>query len=160
MNNEPKTTAKKAQSSFELLITLSFGLAILLPIVALAFIQISNANISLAATESQQAVSKLASIATLVGSEGSPAKQVVQVQIPPNVQDIYIGNLSNGIGHEIIISIRSPSGLSYITAYTPVNVSGNLGGISLPGTYLVNVTAQSACPYQTPVPCVYMAPVP
>ncbi len=158
MNEKAACTGKKAQSSFELLITMSFGLAILLPIVALAFLQISNANSSLASSEAQQTASKIASVATLVGSQGPPAKQVIQVQIPPNVQYIYVGNLSNGVGHEIIFALRSPLGLSYVTAYTPTNVSGNLGGISLPGTYLVNVTAQSVCPYQNPVPCVYMVP--
>lgn len=160
MNNGINRTARKGQSSFELLITLSFGLAILLPIVTLAFIQISNANSSLAATEAQQAASKLSSTATLVASQGAPAKQVIEVQIPPNVQSIFVGNLTNGIGHEVIFTVRSPTGLSYITSYTPANVSGNLGGISLPGTYLVNVSANSACPYASnPIPCVYLSPV-
>ena len=160
MNNRTRPCAFKGQSSFELLITLSFGLAILLPIVALAFIQISSANSSLSATEAQQAASKLSSVATLVGSEGPPAKQVIQVQVPPSVQYIFVGNISNGIGHEVIFVIRSPAGLSYVTSYTPANISGNLGGISLPGTYLVNITSNSVCPYKTnPIPCVYLEPV-
>ena len=148
----------KLQSSFELLVTLAFGLAILLPLVIIAFIQLAGANANLSSIESQQAVSKLANVATLVGSEGPPAKQLAQIQVPPNVRFIYVGNVNNTVGHEIIFVITSPAGLSYITAYTPVNVSGSLGGITSTGAYLINVTATAACPSNSNVPCVYMSP--
>ena len=154
-----KRTSFKLQSSFELLITLSVGLAVLLPVVAIAFIQVANANSSLSSIEAQQAASKLAGIATLVGSEGPPSKQVTQIQIPNGVRYIYVGSVNNGIGHEIIFVVSAPNGVSYVTAYTPVNVSGNLGGIVAPGTYLVNETALSACPRASQWPCVYMLPV-
>ncbi|MGB9732522.1 MAG: hypothetical protein ACPLYE_01335 [Candidatus Micrarchaeales archaeon] len=149
----------KAQSSFELLITLSFGLAVLLPIVVIAFMQIASSSSSLSAIESQQAASKIASIASFVGSEGPPAKQVVQIQVPPGVQYIYVGSQSGTPGHLIIFMVRSPSGLSSVTAYTPVNVSGNLGGISATGTYLINVTAMASCPTAPSMPCVYITPL-
>ncbi len=148
----------KAQSSFELLMTLSLGLAVLLPLVILAFIQIASANSTLSSIEAQQAASKLASSATLVGSEGVPAKELVEIQVPPGVQYIYVGNINNGIGHEIIFVIRAPTGQSYVTAYSPLNISGNLGSLVSPGTYLVNVSAQSSCPNNLPEPCVYLAP--
>ena len=150
----------KLQSSLELLITLSFGLALLLPIVIIAFIQVSNSNTSLTAIESQQAASKLSSVATLVGSEGSPARQLVQINVPPGVENIYVGNtMVSGVGHEIIFQIVSVINSSYITTYTPVNVSGDLGGIATQGTYLVNVSAQSQCQGNPNVQCVYMQPV-
>jgi uncharacterized protein (UPF0333 family) len=100
----------KAQSSLELLVTLSFGLVILLPIVILAFIQISSSTSTLAATESQGTATKLADIATAVGSQGYPAKQLVLVQVPPNVQNIYVGNQTNGVGHEIIFVVNTNAG--------------------------------------------------
>ncbi len=149
----------KLQSSFELLITLSLGLAILIPIVVIAFIQIANANTSLSAIESQQAASKLSSVATLVGSEGFPARQLVQINVPAGVINIYVGNTINGVGHEIVFEVVSPINASYITTYTPVNVSGNLGSISSQGTYLVNVSAQLQCPTNLNLQCVYMRPV-
>lgn len=155
MNN---TSNFRLQSSFELLITLSFGLAILLPLVVFAFIQLANANSAVSSIAAQQAASKLASAAALVGSQGPPAKQIIQITMPTGVQYIYVGTLSNGIGHSIVFVIRSPTGLSYITAYTPLNVSGNLGSIASTGTYLINVSAQSQCPFQTSLPCVYMKP--
>lgn len=148
----------RGQSSFELLVTLAFGLAILMPLVVIAFIQLANTNASLAAVESQQAASKLANIATQVGSEGPPAMQLAQIEVPPSVRFIYVGTVNNTIGHEIIFVVTSPSGLSYITSYTPVNVSGQLGSITSTGTYLVNVTATAACPTNTIAPCVYLSP--
>lgn len=155
-----KTASVKVQSSLELLITVTFGLAILLPIVTIAFIQVSNSNTSLSAIESQQAASKLSSAATLVGSEGAPARQLVQINIPPGVQNIYVGNtMAGGVGHEIIFQIASVINSSYITTYTPVNVSGDLGGIVTQGTYLINVSAQSQCQSNPNVQCVYMQPV-
>ncbi|MGC8669952.1 MAG: hypothetical protein ACP5TL_02250 [Candidatus Micrarchaeia archaeon] len=146
----------KAQSSMELLITLSFGLIILLPIVVLAFMQISASSSTLSSTQAQAAASKLASVATFVGSQGFPAKQLVLVQIPPNVNNIYVGTQSNGVGHEVIFVVNTGSGPDYVTAYTPVNVSGYIEEISQVGTYLVNVSAMNACPSDPSVPCVYI----
>lgn len=151
-----KDNRKKAQSSLELLITLSFGLIVLLPIVALAFIQMASSTSTLSTAEAQQAASKLASIATAVGSQGFPAKPLVLVQVPPNVNNIFVGNTANGVGHEIIFIVSTNGGPSYVTAYTPVNVSGYLQNILQTGTYLVNVSAQNSCPSQASVPCVYM----
>lgn len=152
-----RNRAMRLQSSFELLVTLSLGLAILMPIVVIAFVQLAASTASLSAIEAQQAASKLASIAALVGSQGPPAKQLVQLSVPPNIRSIYVGNVNNTVGHEIIFVVASPSGASYVTAYTPVNVSGSLGSLVSAGTYLINVTAQSACPSNTLLPCVYMS---
>ncbi len=152
-------SSSKLQSSFELLLTLSFGLAILIPVIIVAFIQIANANTSLSAIESQQAASKLSSVATLVGTEGFPARQLVQINVPSGVVNIFVGNTVNGVGHEIIFEVVSPLNSSYITTYTPVNVSGNLGSISSQGTYLINVSAQPQCPNNVNLACVYLRPV-
>ncbi len=153
-----KNRGRKAQASLELLITLSFGIAILLPLVIVAFVQLANSNSALSSIESQEAASKLSSVATLIGSEGPPAKQLVQIEMPPGVEYLYVGSINNSIGHEIIFVIRSANGPSYITSYTPVNVSGNLGGIVNQGTYLVNISAQQSCPSNQNAACVYMAP--
>jgi uncharacterized protein (UPF0333 family) len=149
--------SRKAQSSIELLITLSFGLIILLPLVVLAFVQISNSTSTLSATEAQAVAGKIASVATTVGSQGSPAKQLVLVDMPQNVKSVYIGNLNGTVGHEIVIVVNTNAGASYVTAYTPVNVSGDLGSITAQGTYLVNVSAQSSCPIEPAISCVYIA---
>ncbi len=155
----PTKNSFKFQSSFELLITLSFGLAILIPVIVIAFIQIANANTSLSAIETAQAASKLSSVATVVGNEGFPARQLVQINVPSGVINIFTGNTMDGIGHEIIFEVVSPINASYIPTYTPVNVSGNLSSISSPGTYLINVSAQVQCPSDTQYECVYMRPV-
>jgi len=149
---------KKAQSSLELLITLAFGLSVLLPVVVLAFLQVAGATSTLATAESQEAATKLAGIATAIGAQSYPAKQLVLIQIPPNLNNILIGSTTaqGGVGHEIIFVVSTSAGLSYVTAYTPVNVSGYLQNILQPGTYLVNVSAQNSCPSLNSVPCVYI----
>ncbi len=158
MSSYPRKSSncKKAQSSLELLITLSFGLIVLLPIVALAFIQMASSTSTLSTAEAQEAATKLAGIATAVGSQGFPAKQLVLLQIPPNINNIFIGNVVNGVGHEIIFVVATNAGPSYVTAYTPLNVSGYLQNIVQTGTYLVNVSAQNSCPSLAGMPCVYM----
>ncbi len=148
----------KGQSSLELLITLSFGLIVLMPIVALAMVQISSSSSTLVATQAQSAAGKLASVAITVGNEGYPAKQLALIEVPPDVNSIYVGTLGDGVGHEIVFVVAAPAGVSYITAYTPINVSGNLGTIAAPGTYLVNVSAQNSCPSDASLPCVYLKP--
>lgn len=156
-NAGKKLQNRKGQSSLELLITLSFGLIILLPIVVLAFIQISSSTSTLSSTEAQAAASKLASVATSIGSQGFPAKQLTLIDVPPNVHSVYVGTLSNGVGHEIVFVVNTNAGLSYVTAYTPVNVSGYLEQLSQPGTYMVNVSAQNSCPSNAAIPCVYLS---
>ncbi len=148
----------KAQSSLELLVTLSFGLIVLLPIVVLAFIQISTSSSTLATTEAQQTATKLASISAYVGQQGYPAKQLTLIQMPPDIAAIEIGTITGGIGHEIVLEVRTNAGLSYVTAYSPVNVSGQLGGLTSSGTYFVNVSAQTQCPENFALPCVYIQP--
>ncbi len=150
---------RKGQSSFELLLTLSFGLAILLPVVVIAFIQVSNANTSLSSAESQQAASSLANIASIVGSEGPPARVLTSINVPPGVSNIYIGNTTDGIGNLVIFIVESSAGPSYITEYVPVSVSGNLHSITTPGTYLVSISAVSECPPNPTESCVYMSVV-
>ncbi len=151
-----KRTGTRSQSSLELLVTVSFGLVILLPVVALAFAQMSTSTFTLAATEAQEAANKIAAAATQVGLQGAPAKQAIAVQVPQNVQSIYVGNLTNGVGHEIVFVVNTNNGADYVTAYTPVNVSGNLFSIESQATYLVNVSAVSSCPSKAGVPCVYV----
>ena len=156
MNEQHMKTAK-AQSSIELLITLGFGLMVLVPVIILAILQVSSSSSSLSVSIAQSTASKLASIATDIGSQGYPARQTVLIQIPPNVYNIYVGTQNNKPGHEIIFVVRTNAGPSYVTAYTPINVSGYLEQLSQPGTYLVNVSAVSSCLTAPNLPCVYIS---
>ncbi len=147
----------KSQSSIELLITLSFGLLILLPIITFAFLQISTSNSTLSTTAAQQVANKISSTSSIVGSQGPPARQIISIQIPPNVNAIYIGNINNGIGKEIIFNISTNAGPSFVIAYTLLNVSGNLTSEAAESTYLINVSAMANCPTNPSVPCVYIS---
>lgn len=147
---------RRSQSSLELLITLSFGLIILLPIITLAAVQISTSTSTLSVTEAQQSADRLAAVAVQVGTQGFPARQLVVLQIPQNVQAVEVGTPSNTLGNEIIFIVGTSGGQDYVTAYTPVNVSGYLAGIQSPATYLLNVSAVQNCPTQPSQPCVFI----
>ena len=152
----PMQRTQKSQSSLELLITVAFGLIILIPIVVLALVQVANTTSTLSTTQAQAAASKLAAAATSVGSQGYPAKQLVIIDVPQSVTNIYIGTTTGSLGHEIIFVISTSAGPDYVTAYSPVNVTGSLGADIQQGTYLVNITAQSSCPVNAAISCVYM----
>jgi hypothetical protein len=154
MNNR---NSKRAQSSLELLITVSFALVILLPIVILAFVQISASTSNLATGEAQAAATKLAEVAVNVGAQGAPAKQLVLIDMPTNIQQIIIGNTVGnviGVGKQIIFVVSTNAGLSDAVAYVPINVTTTNPLPLSQGTYLVNVSAQAICQQGPPVPCV------
>ena len=159
MKNKGAFRRSRLQSSFELLITLSLGLVILFPVVIIAFIQLSSANVSVSAIQAQQTASKIAGIVALVGAEGPPAKQFVQIQMPPGVESAYVGTNTNGVGHSITFVVSTSSGPSYVNQYVPINVSGNLDSIVGQGAYIINVSAQSRCPSNAILACVYIVPV-
>ena len=151
--------SRRAQSSLELLITVSFALIILLPIVIIAFVQIASTSSNLAVSEAQSTATKLAQVASNVGAQGMPAKQLVLIDMPADIQSITIGNQIGGLGHrQIIFVVQTNAGLSDAVAYVPLNVSGNLGSILSQGSYLVNVTALNSCfPIGSTLPCVYIS---
>ncbi len=153
------TRGPMLQSSLELLIMLSFGIIILLPIVMLAFVQMASSSATLYTGQAQSTADKLASVAAQVAAQGPPTQVFTSVQVPQNVHNIYVGNLNNTVGRQIVFVIETSAGMSYVTAYSLVNVSGNLSAIESASTYLVNVSAQASCPSQPSIPCVYMAPV-
>ncbi len=88
----PYGISRRAQSSIELLIALGFGPVVLVPLIALALMQVSSSSSSLSASLAQGAASKLASAASAVGSQISPAKQSVLIQV---MQNVYVGTLTN-----------------------------------------------------------------
>jgi uncharacterized protein (UPF0333 family) len=144
----------RGQSSLELLITVSFALMILLPIVILAFVQVSSSSSNLSTGEAQAAATKLAEVAVNVGAQGPPAKQLVLIDMPPNIQSIIIGNTLQsgtcsssygGVGRQIIFIVNTNAGLSDSVAYVPLNITGCLSSVLNQGTYLLNVTAQANC---------------
>jgi hypothetical protein len=147
----------RSQSSLELLITLALGLLMLIPIVILALLQASNASSILSVNAAQGTVSQLASVATAVSQQGYPARQTVLIQVPPNVYGIYVGTQNNLIGHDIIFKIKTNTRFSYVTAYTPANVSGYLEQLTQSGTYLVNVSDTSSCATAPDQSCVYIS---
>ncbi|BCS90669.1 MAG: hypothetical protein ARM1_0126 [Candidatus Micrarchaeota archaeon] len=147
----------RLQASLELLITLSFGLVILIPIIGFALVQVANANYNLEALEAQQAAQAIANTATLVYQEGYPAKSVVEIYVPPGVENIYVGSTNGNYGHFIIFQLYSILGPDYVSAYTTANITGYLGNIVQQGSYLVSIEANSSCSFTQNKLCVVIS---
>jgi CBS domain-containing protein len=152
---EKEKRKRKLQSSVELLITVGVALGILLPIILVAYSQASATSLSLNSAQAYATAQKIASIAAIVGSQGEPATQTVQVFIPPRVHAIYIGSKTSQVGNSITIQLETTGGLSDITAYSPVNVSGTINYLG-PGIYLLTFRAYNYCPLKPSVSCVFI----
>ncbi|MGC9132111.1 MAG: CBS domain-containing protein [Candidatus Micrarchaeia archaeon] len=146
---------KRIQSSVELLITVGIALGILLPIILVAYSQASASSLSLNSVQAYATAQKIASVAAIVGAQGEPTQQTIQVFIPPRVHAIYIGSKTSVVGNSITIQLETTGGLSDITAYSPVNVSGTINYLG-PGTYFLTVKAYNYCPLKPSVSCVFI----
>jgi CBS domain-containing protein len=146
---------RKLQSSVELLITVGVALGILLPIILVAYSQASATSLSLNSAQAYATAQKIASVAAIVGAQGEPATQTVQVFIPPRVHAIYIGSKTSQVGNSITIQLETTGGLSDITAYSPVNVSGTINYLGS-GIYLLTFRAYNYCPLKPSVSCVFI----
>jgi hypothetical protein len=147
---------RKAQASTEIMITVAFVVTIMFPLLIIAYLQSANVADQLAVQQAQQTSTKIANYADEVGAEGYPAKMSVQVFIPQEVDSIVVGNSTGGVGHEIIINIRTSAGLSQIVGLTLTKIAGDLKTIAKPGTYFIRIYAQDNCTADLSQNCVYI----
>lgn len=159
MEGNRNTKSRMLQASLELLLMLSFGLAVLLPVAVFGFVQLAATSASAAAVQAAGAANKLAYTAAVVASQGYRTQTYATIQVPEGVRGIYVGSLNNTVGREIVFVLSTNAGNSSVGVYTLVNVSGNLTSIESPSTYLINVSAQGSCPSNPNLPCVYISPV-
>lgn len=149
--------SEKAQASTEIMITVAFVVTIMFPLLLVAYLQSTNVSDQLGAQQAQQTVTKLANYADIVGAEGYPAKISVQVFMPPNIENITIGNSTAGIGHELIFNLRTSSGVTQIVGITMTQIAGDLSGVAKVGTYFVKIYAEDNCTQRDPLQsCVYI----
>jgi len=148
---------RKAQASTEIMVTVAFVVTIMFPLLLIAYLQSTNVSDQLGVQQAQQTVTKISNYADIVGAQGDPAKISVQVFMPPNIDQIIVGNSTNGIGHEIIINLRTSSGVTQVVGITLTKVAGNLSTIAKPGTYFIKIYAEDNCSQIDPTQsCVYM----
>lgn len=146
---------RKLQSSIELLITVGVALGILLPIILVAYSQASATSLSLNSAQAYATAQKIVSIAAIVGAQGEPTTQTVQVFIPPRVHAIYLGSKTSKVGNSVTIQLETTGGLSDITVYSPVNISGTINFLGS-GIYLLTFRAYNYCPLKPGVSCVFI----
>jgi hypothetical protein len=147
----------KAQASTEIMITVAFVVTIMFPLLLIAYLQSANVSDQLAVQQAQQTANKIANYADVVGSMGYPAKMSVQVFMPQNVESITVGNSTGGVGHELIVNIRTSSGLTQIVGLTLTKIAGDLSTVAKPGTYFIKIYAEDNCTQVDPSQdCVYI----
>lgn len=148
---------RKAQASTEIMITVAFVVTIMFPLLLIAYMQSANVSDQLAVLQAQQTATRVANYADVIGSEGYPAKMSVQVFMPQNINSIIVGNSTSGIGHELVITVRTSSGPTQVVALTLTNIAGQLSNIAKPGTYFINIHAEQNCTQVDPTQsCVYI----
>jgi hypothetical protein len=147
---------RKAQASTELMITIIFVITIMLPLLLITYLQTSNLSEQLSIQQAQQTVNKITNMADIVGSQGAPAKVTIQVFVAPNIANITLGNSTDGIGKEVIFSIRTTAGITQVVGITVNDIAGDLSTIIRPGTYFISLTAQQNCTKDQRKKCVYI----
>lgn len=146
----------KAQASTEIMITVAFVVTIMFPLLLIAYLQSANISDQLAVQQAQQTATKIANYADVVGAEGYPAKMSLQVFMPQSISNITVGNSSGGVGHELIINLRTNAGTTQIVGLTLTKIAGDLSTVAKPGTYFIKIYAQDNCTKDPSQDCVYI----
>lgn len=147
----------KAQASTEMMVTVAFVVTIMFPLLLIAYLQSTNVSDQLGVQQAQQTVTKISNYADIVGAQGDPAKITLQVFMPPNIDNITVGNSTDGIGHEVIINLRTSSGITQVVGVTLIKIAGNLTQVAKPGTFFIKIYAEDNCTQIDPMQsCVYI----
>jgi hypothetical protein len=146
----------KAQASTEIMITVAFVVTIMFPLLIMAYLQSANVSDQLAVQQAQQTATKIAGYADQIGEYGYPSKMSVQVFMPQNIYNITVGNSTGGVGHELIITLKTSGGTTQIVGLTLTRIAGDLSTIARPGTYFIKIYAQDNCTKDPSQNCVYI----
>lgn len=110
----------KAQAATEYVAIIAIGLLILIPIVAyLNDLYISYRDENKIASAKAAAI-KMTSISNWVFSQGEPAKNIIQVYIPPDVERI------NFVNNSIVFEIVTRGGIHQVREYSVATLNGNV----------------------------------
>lgn len=125
----------KAQIAFEFLVIVGIVFAFLIPIWVYISTLETQSSDELNLRFAENSVRRIASAADLVGSQGAPAKAVIEVYIPKLVTNVTINATT------VRIRINTAAGLSDVFSTSTNQLNG-----SLPieeGSYKVSVEAKS-----------------
>lgn len=110
----------KCQASFEFMLIIMIGIAILIPLIAyVSFYQLSYRDAYKIAT-AKDTVNKLAEAAESVLLQGYPAKITITVYIPEGVTKSYVQERT------ILLRVRTTSGETDVFSTPKANVTGSL----------------------------------
>jgi hypothetical protein len=148
---------RRGQASTEIMITVAFVVTIMFPLLLIAYLQSTNVSDQLGVQQAQQTVTKITNYADVIGSEGYPSRMSVQIFMPPNIENITVGNSTGGIGRELIINLRTSAGVTQVVGLTLTPIAGDLSTIAKPGTYFIKIYSEENCTQVDPLQqCVYI----
>jgi uncharacterized protein (UPF0333 family) len=129
----------RGQSAFEYLIIVSLVITFLIPVWAYVLSTQQSTTDELSLTYADNAVKKIADTASLVYSQGPPAKVTVRLYIPGGVENITV------INNTITLRLRTSSGFNDVTDISTARLNlteGMESILSEEGIYLIKIEAK------------------
>ena len=125
---------KKAQASFDMLLTFMIGISIILVTILYVNSAQTEYSISYRVTAAQNTVNKIAEAADTIFLQGNQSKIVLTLYFPEGISDTDVGDSVDNI---VMLKMRTSSGVTDIYQTTKEPVDGNLPTSS--GIYKISV---------------------
>ena len=129
--------ARRAQTAMEYFLIMGMVMAVLIPTWAYVTAVQRDAGDQISLSYAHNAVNKIAGIADMVHSQGSPASMKTMIHIPAGVEEIQLRN------REVNFRVRTSSGTSDVYAITIANLTGSIP--TTPGDYHITINANYGC---------------
>ena len=124
----------KAQVSVEYMFIMGFATLITIPLLLIYYSYISDSSDAVAAGQAQEIARSLVDSSESVYYLGKPSQTTLKLNFPGNIQST---NLSN---REVLLKIKTQSGVTDILQVSSVNLSGSLPATQ--GIHIITVKAQ------------------
>ena len=124
----------KAQVSVEYMFIMGFATLITIPLLLIYYSYISDSSDAVAAGQAQEIARSLVDYSESVYYLGKPSQTTLKLNFPGNIQST---NLSN---REVLLKIKTQSGVTDILQVSSVNLSGSLPATQ--GIHIITVKAQ------------------
>ena len=126
--------SSKAQVSVEYMFIMGFATLITIPLLLIYYSYTSDSGDAVAAGQAQQIARSLVDSSESVYYLGKPSQTTLRLNFPGNIQST---NLSN---REVLLKIKTRSGVADILQVSSVNISGSLP--TTQGIHIITVKAQ------------------
>jgi len=120
MHHMSKIPIKNAQVSMEYIMLAGFTFLIILPLIVIGFLYSSESEDQIITSQLNQITKKLVDSAEEVYYYGEPAKTIVDIYMPKNIESAAI------TGNTILFKVRTINGVTDVAYSSPVLINGTL----------------------------------